>query len=100
MGWIRALHTDFERANRDVELFRFVSPAAVGQEYLIHTAAYLSDHMNSWGPVLQLDWKRPEAVHVPMGGANHVIPPNIYRGRTISYGSTPPLFIPAHAAQR
>jgi hypothetical protein len=54
---------------------------------------------NGWGPRVQVDWNAPQAVHVHMGGAITVIPPNIWQDNLLT-GSTPYVVYPrVNAAQ-
>jgi hypothetical protein len=54
---------------------------------------------NGWGPRVQVDWNAPHAVHVHMGGAITVIPPNIWQDNLLT-GSTPYVVYPrVNAAQ-
>src|SRR5256884_3911610 len=54
---------------------------------------------NGWGPRVHVDWNAPHAVHVHMGGAITVIPPNIWQDNLLT-GSTPYVVYPrVNAAQ-
>src|SRR6266403_1425817 len=88
-----------ERANRTSSFLNSFPPAGVGQEYLINPQPTYQTNRNGWGPRLQLDWNAPQAVHVHMGGAITVIPPNIWQDNLLT-GSTPYVVYPrVNAAQ-
>src|ERR1700731_4097961 len=88
-----------ERAYRTSSFLNSFPPAGVGQEYLINPQPTYQTDWNGWGPRLQVDWNAPQAVHVHMGGAITVIPPNIWQDNLLT-GSTPYVVYPrVNAAQ-
>ena len=88
-----------ERANRTSSFLNPFPPAGVGQEYLINPQPTYQTSWNGWGPRVQLDWNAPRAVHLHMGGAITVIPPNIWQDNLLT-GSTPYVVYPrVNAAQ-
>jgi Carboxypeptidase regulatory-like domain len=88
-----------ERAHRTSSFLNSFPPAGVGQEYLINPQPTYQTDRNGWGPRLQVDWNAPQAVHVHMGGAITVIPPNIWQDNLLT-GSTPYVVYPrVNAAQ-
>jgi hypothetical protein len=82
-----------ERANRTSSFLNSFPPAGVGQEYLINPHPTYQTNRNSWGPRVQVDWNAPHAVHVHLGGAITVIPPNIWQDNLLT-GSTPYVVYP------
>src|SRR5882724_7030507 len=66
-----------ERAHRTSSFLNSFPPAGVGQEYLINPQPTYRTDWNGWEPRVQVDWNAPQAVHVHIGGAITVIPPNI-----------------------
>jgi len=88
-----------ERAHRTSSFLNSLPPAGVGQEYLINPQPTYQTDWNGWGPRVQVDWNAPHAVHVHMGGAITVIPPNIWQDNLLT-GSTPYVVYPrVNAAQ-
>jgi hypothetical protein len=88
-----------ERASRTSSFLNSFPPAGVGQEYLINPQPTYQTDWNGWGPRVQLEWNAPQAVHVHMGGAITVIPPNIWQDNLVT-GSTPYAVYPrVNAAQ-
>ncbi len=88
-----------ERADRTSSFLNSFPPAGVGQEYLINPQPTYQTDWNGWGPRVQVDWNAPHAVHVHMGGAITVIPPNIWQDNLLT-GSTPYVVYPrVNAAQ-
>jgi hypothetical protein len=88
-----------ERARRTSSFLNSFPPAGVGQEYLINPQPTYQTDWNGWGPRVQVDWNAPQAVHVHMGGAISVIPPNIWQDNLLT-GSTPYVVYPrVNAAQ-
>jgi hypothetical protein len=88
-----------ERASRTSNFLNSFPPAGVGQEYLINPQPTYRTDWNGWGPRVQLEWNAPQAVHVHMGGAITVIPPNIWQDNLVT-GSTPYAVYPrVNAAQ-
>jgi len=88
-----------ERAYRTSSFLNSFPPAGVGQEYLINPQPTYQTDWNGWGPRVQLEWNAPQAVHVHMGGAITVIPPNIWQDNLLT-GSTPYVVYPrVNAAQ-
>ena len=88
-----------ERAHRTSSFLNSFPPAGVGQEYLINPRPTYQTDWNGWGPRVQVDWNAPHAVHVHMGGAITVIPPNIWQDNLLT-GSTPYVVYPrVNAAQ-
>ena len=88
-----------ERAYRTSSFLNSFPPAGVGQEYLINPQPTYQTDWNGWGPRVQVDWNAPQAVHVHMGGAITVIPPNIWQDNSLT-GSTPYVVYPRlNAAQ-
>src|SRR6202790_3197596 len=87
------------RAYRTSSFLNSFPPAGVGQKYLINPQPTYQTNWNGWGPRLQVDWNAPQAVHVHMGGAITVIPPNIWQDNLLT-GSTPYVVYPrVNAAQ-
>ncbi len=88
-----------ERAHRTSSFLNSFPPVGVGQEYLINPQPTYQTDWNGWGPRVQADWNAPHAVHVHMGGAITVIPPNIWQDNLLT-GSTPYVVYPrVNAAQ-
>ena len=88
-----------ERASRTSNFLNSFPPAGVGQEYLINPQPTYRTDWNGWGPRVQLEWNAPQAVHLHMGGAITVIPPNIWQDNLVT-GSTPYAVYPrVNAAQ-
>lgn len=88
-----------ERAYRTSSFLNSFPPAGAGQEYLINPRPTYQTDWNGWGPRAQVDWNAPHAVHVHMGGAITVIPPNIWQDNFLT-GSTPYVVYPrVNAAQ-
>jgi hypothetical protein len=88
-----------ERADRTSSFLNSFPAAGVGQEYLINPKPTYRTDWNGWGPRVQVDWNAPQAVHVHMGGAITVIPPNIWQDNLLT-GSTPYVVYPrVNAAQ-
>jgi hypothetical protein len=88
-----------ERARRTSSFLDSFPPAGVGQEYLINPQPTYQTDGNGWGPRVQVEWNAPLAVHVHMGGAITVIPPNIWQDNLLT-GSTPYVVYPrVNAAQ-
>ncbi len=88
-----------ERANRTSSFLNSFPPAGVDQEYLINPRPTYQTDWNGWGPRLQVDWNAPHAVHVHIGAAITVIPPNIWQDNLLT-GSTPYVVYPrVNAAQ-
>src|SRR5258706_410308 len=88
-----------ERANRTSSFLNSFPPPGVGQEYLINPQPTYQTNRNGCGPRLQVAWNAPNAVHVHMGGAITVIPPNIWQDNLLT-GSTPYVVYPrVNAAQ-
>lgn len=88
-----------ERAHRTSSFLNSFPPVGVGQEYLINPQPTYQTNWNGWGPRLQVDWNAPHSVHVHMGGAITVIPPNIWQDNLLT-GSTPYVVYPrVNAAQ-
>ena len=88
-----------ERAHRTSSFLNTFPPAGVGQEYLINPQPTYRTDWNGWGPRVQLEWGAPYAVHVHLGGAVTVIPPNIWQDNSLT-GSTPYVVYPhVNAAQ-
>jgi hypothetical protein len=88
-----------ERAHRTSSFLNSFPPVGVGQEYLINPQPTYQTDWNGWGPRLQVDWNAPHAVHVHVGGAITVIPPNIWQDNLLT-GSTPYVVYPrVNAAQ-
>src|SRR6202453_1576698 len=65
-----------ERANRTSSFLQVSPPPGVAQEYVINPQPGYQFGWNGWGPRVQLDWRAPSQVHVHVGGAITVIPPN------------------------
>lgn len=82
-----------ERAHRTSSFLNAFPPAGVGQEYLINPQPAYQTDWNGWGPRVQLNWNAPQAVHVHMGGATTVVPPNIWQDNFLT-GSTPYVVYP------
>jgi len=88
-----------ERAYRTSSFLNSFPPAGVGQEYLINPQPTYQTDWNGWGPRVQVEWNAPQAVHVHMGAAITVIPPNIWQDNLLT-GSTPYVVYPrVNAAQ-
>ncbi|HLX86181.1 MAG TPA: TonB-dependent receptor [Terriglobales bacterium] len=88
-----------ERAHRTSSFLNSFPPVGVGQDYLINPQPTYQTDWNGWGPRLQVDWNAPYAVHVHVGGAITVIPPNIWQDNLLT-GSTPYVVYPrVNAAQ-
>jgi hypothetical protein len=88
-----------ERARRTSSFLNSFPSAGVGQEYLINPQPTYQTDWNGWGPRVQVHWNVPHAVHVHMGGAITVIPPNIWQDNLLT-GSTPYVVYPrVNAAQ-
>src|ERR1700739_541711 len=88
-----------ERAHRTSSFLNSFPPAGVGQEYLINLQPTYQTDWSGWGPRVQVDWNAPHGVHVHMGGAITVIPPNIWQDNLLT-GSTPYVVYPrVNAAQ-
>jgi hypothetical protein len=88
-----------ERADRTSSFLNSFPPAGVGQEYLINPRPTYQTSWKGWGPRMQVDWNAPLTVHVHMGGAITVIPPNIWQDNLLT-GSTPYVVYPrVNAAQ-
>jgi hypothetical protein len=68
-----------ERADRTSNFANPFPSAGVAQEYLINPQPTYQTNWNGWGPRVHVDWNAPHAVHVQMGGAITVIPPNIWQ---------------------
>ena len=77
-----------ERANRTSSFLQVSPPPGVAQEYVINPQPGYQFGWNGWGPRVQLDWRAPSQVHVHVGGAITVIPPNIWQDNFLT-GSTP-----------
>jgi hypothetical protein len=82
-----------ERANRTSSFLDAFPPAAVGQQYLINPQPTYRTNWNGWGPRVQVEWNAPMAMHVHVGGAVTVIPPNIWQDNLLT-GSTPYVVYP------
>src|SRR6202166_1553508 len=82
-----------ERAKRTAGFLDAFPPAGVGQEYLINPQPGYQTGWNGWGPRVQVNWNAPQAVHVHVGGAITVIPPNIWQDNFLT-GSTPFVIYP------
>ncbi len=88
-----------ERANRTSSFLNSFPAVGVGQEYLINPQPTYQTDWHGWGPRVQVDWSAPQAVHVHLGGAITVIPPNIWQDNLLT-GSTPYVVYPrVNAAQ-
>jgi hypothetical protein len=88
-----------ERADRTSSFLNTFPPAGVPQVYLINPQPTYQTSWNGWGPRVQVNWDAPYAVHVHMGGAITVIPPNIWQDNFLT-GSTPYVVYPrVNAAQ-
>src|ERR1700731_4668793 len=88
-----------EGAKRTAGFLDAFPPAGVGQEYLINPQPGYQTGWNGWGPRMQLNWNAPQAVHVHVGGAITVIPPNIWQDNFLT-GSTPFVIYPRVNATR
>ena len=88
-----------ERADRTSSFLNSFPPAGVGQEFLINPQPTYQTDWNGWGPRVQVDWNAPQSVHVHMGGAITVIPPNIWQDNLLT-GSTPYAVYPRVNAAR
>jgi hypothetical protein len=82
-----------ERANRTSSFRDSFPPPGVGQQYLINPQPTYQTDWNGWGPRVQVDWNAPHAVHMHVGGAITVIPPNIWQDNLLT-GSTPYVVYP------
>jgi len=82
-----------ERAHRTSSFLNSFPPVGVGQDYLINPQPTYQTDWNGWGPRLQVDWNAPHALHVHMGAAITVIPPNIWQDNLLT-GSTPYVVYP------
>jgi hypothetical protein len=82
-----------ERAHRTSSFLDAFPPAAVGQQYLINPQPTYRTNWNGWEPRVQVEWNAPMAVHVHVGGAITVIPPNIWQDNLLT-GSTPYVVYP------
>ena len=82
-----------ERAKRTAGFLDAFPPAGVGQEYLINPQPGYQTGWNGWGPRVQVNWNAPQAVHVHVGGAITMIPPNIWQDNFLT-GSTPFVIYP------
>jgi Carboxypeptidase regulatory-like domain len=88
-----------ERADRTSSFLNSFPPAGVGQEYLINPQPTYQTNWNGWGPRVRVDWNAPHTVHLHVGGAITVIPPNIWQDNLLT-GSTPYVVYPrVNAAQ-
>ena len=88
-----------ERANRTSSFLNTFPPAGVNQEYLINPRPTYQTNWTGFGPRVQVDWNAPHAMHVHMGGAITLIPPNIWQDNLLT-GSTPYVVYPrVNAAQ-
>src|ERR1700744_2561850 len=82
-----------EREKRTAGFLDAFPPTGVGQEYLINPQPGYQTGWNGWEPRVQLNWNAPRAVHVHVGGAITVIPPNIWQDNSLT-GSTPFVIYP------
>jgi hypothetical protein len=82
-----------ERAHRTSSFLNSFPPPGVGQEYLINPQPTYQTDWNGWGPRVQVGWNAPHAVHVHLGGAVAIIPPNIWQDNFLT-GSTPYVVYP------
>src|SRR6201987_894265 len=82
-----------ERAKRTAGFLDAFPPTAIGQEYLINPQPGYQTGWNGWGARVQVNWNAPRAVHVHVGGAITVIPPNIWQDNSLT-GSTPFVIYP------
>jgi hypothetical protein len=82
-----------ERANRTSSFLDSFPPPGVGQQYLINPRPTYHTNCNGWGPRLQVNWNTPHAIHLHLGGAMTVIPPNIWQDNFLT-GSTPYVVYP------
>jgi hypothetical protein len=82
-----------ERAKRTAGFLDAFPPTGVGQQYLINPQPGYQTGWNGWGPRVQVNWNAPQAVHVHVGGAITVIPPNIWQDNFLT-GSTPFVIYP------
>ena len=82
-----------ERAKRTAGFLDAFPPTGVRQEYLINPQPGYQTGWNGWGPRVQVNWNAPQAVHVHVGGAITVIPPNIWQDNSLT-GSTPFVIYP------
>jgi hypothetical protein len=88
-----------ERAHRTSSFLNSFPAPGVGQEYLINPEPTYRTDWNGWAPRAQLNWNAPHAVHVHVGGAITIIPPNIWQDNFLT-GSTPYVVYPhINAAQ-
>ncbi len=88
-----------ERAQRTSSFLDSFPPSGVEQQFLINPQPTYQTDRNGWGPRVQVDWNAPLAVHVHIGGAITVIPPNIWQDNLVT-GSTPYVVYPrVNAAQ-
>lgn len=77
-----------ERDHRTSSFLQVNPPPGVDQQYVINPQPGYQFGWNGWGPRVQLDWLAPNQVHVHVGGAITVIPPNIWQDNFLT-GSTP-----------
>jgi hypothetical protein len=82
-----------ERAKRTSGFLDAFPPNGVGQEYVINPQPGYQTGWNGWTPRVQVNWNAPQAVHVHVGGAITVIPPNIWQDNSLT-GSTPFVIYP------
>ena len=88
-----------ERDHRTSSFLQVNPPAGADQQYVINPQPGYQSGWNGWGPRVQLDWRAPDQVHVHIGGAITVIPPNIWQDNFLT-GSTPFVVYPrVNAAQ-
>ncbi len=77
-----------ERDHRTSGFLEINPPPGVAQQFVINPQPGYRSGWNGWGPRVQLDWRAPHRVHVHVGGAITVIPPNIWQDNFLT-GSTP-----------
>jgi hypothetical protein len=77
-----------ERDHRTSSFLQVSPPPGTEQQYVINPQPGYRSGWNGWGPRVQLDWRAPGQVHVHVGGAITVIPPNIWQDNFLT-GSTP-----------
>ena len=82
-----------ERAKRTSGFLDAFPPNGVGQEYVINPQPGYQTGWNGWTPRVQVNWNAPQAVHVHVGGAITLIPPNIWQDNSLT-GSTPFVIYP------
>ena len=82
-----------ERADRTSNFLNPFPPGGVAQEYSINPQPTYQTNWNGWGPRVHMDWNAPHAVHVQMGGAITVIPPNIWQDNLLT-GAIPYVVYP------